>query len=227
MDNDSTKEQVHEIMELIKAGQPIDIAITSPDGRATLRADEGGVQRVSDTAVASTRTPTNVKTFNLRLESTISDSEIIERIRNASGLAQATATNGLPAVVVTRDEIRRVWILHETCKYVPANLHPPHTISALKGFEFDLASIPRIFWSIIASHELSLAAPLFHDLLYKRGGKLHQGELAPTGRVFVRSEVDDLFLELMTKANVPTWKRYTAYLAVRGFASFAWNDQSE
>ena len=35
------------------------------------------------------------------------------------------------------------------------------------GFAFDLASIPRLFWPLAAPFELSIAAPLLHDFLYR------------------------------------------------------------
>jgi len=114
-------------------------------------------------------------------------------------------------------------VLFEKCSYQTAG----HTISARAGYETDLASIPRLFWSILAPEELSLAAPLFHDLIYRCGGSLPEDGLNPfDGKLFERKEVDDLFLELMKKAKIPRWKRTAAYWAVRGFAGFAWKGQN-
>lgn len=79
------------------------------------------------------------------------------------------------------------------------------------GFVFDLASIPRIFWRLIAPFELSIAAPLVHDFLY-RGG-------CPGA---TRAEADAAFLDLMGRERVPLWRRRLAYLAVRVFGRFAW-----
>jgi hypothetical protein len=134
------------------------------------------------------------------------------------------ASANLPRVVLTRDEQRKVWILVDDCSYQPNNIDPLCTITARRNFETDLSSIPRVFWSIIAREELSLAAPLFHDLIYRcGGGKLSPQQLAPPDcHVFKRAEVDDLFLELMTRAGIPRWKRQAAFWAVRGFAGFAW-----
>ena len=44
------------------------------------------------------------------------------------------------------------------------------TIIVRKGFEFDLSSIPRFLWWLIAPFELSVTAPLIHDFLYHFGG---------------------------------------------------------
>jgi hypothetical protein len=130
----------------------------------------------------------------------------------------------LPVVTLTHDDINNVWILAADCSYTTSN----HKVTAVEGFRTDLSSIPRIFWSLLDPPELSLAAPLFHDLIYRCAGKLPSsfGRIDPgDGFVFVREQVDALFLELMTKAGIPKWKRTAAYLAVRGFAGFAWKEQ--
>jgi hypothetical protein len=38
------------------------------------------------------------------------------------------------------------------------------------GFVFDLASVPRVLWWLIAPFELSIVAPLIHDWLYRVEG---------------------------------------------------------
>jgi hypothetical protein len=85
------------------------------------------------------------------------------------------------------------------------------------GFVFDLASIPRVIWNVIAPFELSLAAPLVHDFLYRFGG------LLPNGERYTRGEVDDMFLEIMTSEGVSPWRRIAAYRAVRMFGGRAWD----
>lgn len=113
------------------------------------------------------------------------------------------------------------WVLNEDCVYTT---NDDFTITAKKDFETDLASIPRIIWPLIASFELSVVAPVFHDLIYRSAGEVAppDGEVAPTSKVFTRKEADDIFLELMTRAKISYWKRNVAYLAVRSFAEHAW-----
>lgn len=96
-----------------------------------------------------------------------------------------------------------------------------YRITALKGFQYDRASIPRIFWVLIDKDSLSNVPPLFHDLLYRHGGELPTNQLSPL-RKFSRKDTDDLFLELMTKCGVRGWRRELAYQAVRNFSGFAW-----
>ena len=98
-----------------------------------------------------------------------------------------------------------------------------HKITVPKGFVYDRASIPRVFWLLVDKDSLSNVAPLFHDLLYKYGGRL-QANLVSPYRTFNREETDKLFLELMTKCGVDEWRRAAAYEAVRNFSGSYWND---
>jgi hypothetical protein len=96
-----------------------------------------------------------------------------------------------------------------------------YSITALKGFKYDRASIPRIFWVIISKDDLSNTPPLFHDFLYANGGVLPKPQITPY-RTFQRQEADMLFLELMKKSGVAWWRCVLAYKAVRQFSEFAW-----
>ena len=91
------------------------------------------------------------------------------------------------------------------------------------GFCFDLASIPRALWSLLASHELGELAPLCHDYLYRNGGMAptadHRGLL-----YYTRAEADDLFLRQMKEDGVSFHRRRAAYLAVRLFGRRSWKD---
>jgi hypothetical protein len=98
-----------------------------------------------------------------------------------------------------------------------------YKITAWKGFRYDRASIPRIFWVIIDKDSLSNVAPLFHDLLYRHGGVLPADRVTPY-RKFSRVEVDNLFRELMGKCGVSPLRRELAYRAVRNFSGFAWKN---
>ena len=96
-----------------------------------------------------------------------------------------------------------------------------YTITALAGFRYDRASVPRIVWVLIDKDSLSNVAPLFHDLLYRNGGELPQNQVSPY-RTFSRKDTDDLFLELMNRCGVKPWRARAAYRAVREFAGPAW-----
>ena len=123
----------------------------------------------------------------------------------------------LPPVKVTYFVVENTWELLEEYRldWDGSELRIP------AGFAFDLATIPRLFWRVIAPFELSIVAPLAHDFLYEYDGILPPGSLVPMRRVR-RREADLLFLQLMAKEGVVLWRRILAYLAVRGFGWLWW-----
>ena len=94
-------------------------------------------------------------------------------------------------------------------------------ITVPAGFRFDLSSVPRLFWPLIAPFELSVAGPLVHDFLYRHGGRAPEGAVEPP-RTYTRREADGLFRTMIEAEGVPAWRRTIAYLAVRAFGGGAW-----
>lgn len=99
--------------------------------------------------------------------------------------------------------------------------HGLYRFTIPKDFTFDLASIPRGLWVVIAPFELSIVAPLIHDALYRDGGDLPDGWVRPR-EVFTRKETDTIFKQLMKREGISWWKRWTAYAAVRIFGKSSW-----
>ena len=128
------------------------------------------------------------------------------------------ADSALSAPVVTHLGGRR-WRLEQDYHYQ----HGDHRITVPAGFEFDLSSVPRAFWSLIAPFELSIAAPLLHDFLYRYGGDPPAGAIEPR-RTYTRREVDELFRTVMEEEGVAPWRRSLAYRAVRLFGGGAWRE---
>jgi hypothetical protein len=90
-----------------------------------------------------------------------------------------------------------------------------------EGYRFDLASIPRPLWWLVAPIELGGAAPpLVHDYLYGTHGKPGHG-VDPL-RPYSRLEADRLFLSAMIERGVSKFKRVAAFLAVRFFGWLPW-----
>jgi hypothetical protein len=85
-------------------------------------------------------------------------------------------------------------------------------IRVKSGFDFDAASIPKIFWSIIGSPFTGnyVEPATVHDALY-------------SSEYFNRKQCDDIFLEVMKANNVSKFKRYAMYGAVRLFGGFVWS----
>jgi hypothetical protein len=130
------------------------------------------------------------------------------------------AASQLPAPVLTYLGGDR-WRLEADYSYQDGS----HRITVPAGFEFDLSSVPRAFWSLIAPFELSVTAPLLHDFLYETGGDPPAGAIEPP-RTYTRREVDELFRSVMEQEGVPAWRRRLAYAAVRTFGGRAWKSKS-
>lgn len=125
----------------------------------------------------------------------------------------------LPDPVISYLEERDLWRLDEP--YVLTR--DDYRIRIPAGFEFDLASVPRPLWWLMAPFDLSIVAPLIHDFLYDYAGDPPDGTVMPP-RTFTRAQADQLFLDLMRLEGVAAWRRKLAYWAVRLLGSFRWGD---
>lgn len=96
-----------------------------------------------------------------------------------------------------------------------------HEVEVPAGFRFDMASVPRILWWLVAPFHLSIAAPLVHDWLYRRRGCVGTG---PGGclRVMRRRDADRVFRNLMRANGVHPVLVVTAWVAVRLFGWMIW-----
>ncbi|EAA7439925.1 phage tail protein, partial [Salmonella enterica subsp. enterica] len=72
------------------------------------------------------------------------------------------------------------------------------------GFVTDLASVPRIFWTILPPDGKYAKAAIIHDYLYDNALR-------------TKKEADLIFLDGMTVLGVPRLKRKVMYWAVRWF----------
>ena len=104
-----------------------------------------------------------------------------------------------------------------------------NVITIPAGYITDLASVPRICWGFIAPFDVARAA-VVHDMLYEKiNGAFNEG-IIPTKkeREKYRLVADNVFREGMEAAapNVPIWKIYSAYYAVRAFGRFAINSSA-
>lgn len=124
----------------------------------------------------------------------------------------------LPPPAITYLVRTRLWRLERDYVF---NGGPWH-IHLSSGFLFDLASIPRAAWKLCAPFELSIAAPLIHDVLYRYGGRCREYALIHPWREFTRAEADQLFRRTMQAEGVPWWRSGPAYAAVRAFGSPSW-----
>lgn len=113
-----------------------------------------------------------------------------------------------PPVLTPRGD-GRTWRVDAPLIYVTAAGAP---VRVPVGFISDLASVPRIFWSVLPPFGRYTAAAVLHDWMYRT----HH---------FRRAMCDAIFLESMTSERVATWQRITLYLAVRLCGWIAWRDE--
>jgi|SRR5690606_31151404 len=99
------------------------------------------------------------------------------------------------------------WVLLEDLYFTVDAIH--YRIE--KGFQTDLASIPRWLWSIVAPIRYDLIAPsLIHDFFY----------VSPHDRS--RKDIDSIFYWCLKEQGASTLNAYIYYAAVRlfGWKSF-------
>ena len=87
------------------------------------------------------------------------------------------------------------------------------TIIVPKGKITDLASTPKILWSILPPFGRYTQASVVHDYLY--GVK-----------TLSRAETDKIFYDLMLRYKTHKWKAKLMYYAVRCFGWLAWRDKN-
>lgn len=119
---------------------------------------------------------------------------------------------------------RRKWELTDKWQFV---LPDKTTIIIEKGFKFDGASIPRLFWSILSPVGLLFIPALIHDYAYVHNKLIsinpNNGELIPYNENAGRRYWDELFRDVAIQVNGFRLINYTAWIALFLFGCWAWN----
>ena len=107
---------------------------------------------------------------------------------------------------------------------------PDNKITCYKGFKTDLASTPKIMWTLLAPWDIARAA-IIHDLLYLRIRQYRKKNLLnpnkstenPRTILQAKKAADNVFLMAMKDSNpkVSSWKIYAAYYAVHWFGRWS------
>ncbi|OZU14097.1 phage tail protein [Salmonella enterica subsp. enterica serovar Altendorf] len=95
------------------------------------------------------------------------------------------------------------WRVHEPFEFYLSDDNSD-VISVPAGFVTDLATVPRIFWTLLPPDGKYAKAAIIHDYLYDNALR-------------TKKEADLIFLDGMTVLGVPKWKRTIMYWAVRLF----------
>lgn len=112
------------------------------------------------------------------------------------------------ALIVKKEE-KRIWTVMEEFSYDVGTLGSGETIRAPKGFNTDLASVPRILWSIFPTDSDYAQAAVLHDWLCFNKGLVE--------RLYDSKQVCKIFLESMLVLKTPKVTAYPMYLGVRLF----------
>jgi hypothetical protein len=74
------------------------------------------------------------------------------------------------------------------------------------GLKTNFASVPKMFWSVLAPWGRHMKAAVMHDYFYQTG-------------CISRLDADGLFYRMMRQLGVSWWRRQTMYRMVRLFGS--------
>lgn len=105
----------------------------------------------------------------------------------------------------------RTRVLRSAFGYRASSL--PCTVMVPEGFKTDLASIPRLAWSLLPPFGRYEAAAVIHDWLY-------------WSQELCREDADAVFLDAMIFNQVGRVTRFMIYRAVRTFGGFAWRNNA-
>jgi hypothetical protein len=134
----------------------------------------------------------------------------VSRFVDHLGLELIEDANGRP--VLTRDG-RCQWRLLSQLTYDVGADGSGETIRVPADATTDLASIPRVFWSLLPPDGPWLKAAVVHDRLYRTQGL--------RGR-YDRAQSDGILREAMGVVGVPAWKRQVIWAAVRVGGGGGW-----
>lgn len=106
------------------------------------------------------------------------------------------------------------WLLFKPLQYWTMVNGKQELIEVEAGFRTDLASIPKLFRSLIPQNGRHRKPAVVHDYLYRRAG-FHGWD---------RKTCDKIFLEGMIVEGVPRWRRQVMYRAVRAGGGLIWKE---
>jgi hypothetical protein len=103
-------------------------------------------------------------------------------------------------------------------------------VTIIRGFEFDGASVPRIFWFVLSPTGLLLIPGLLHDFAYRENCLLCSVPSMGGTMIIVpfmegagRKHWDRMFRNEASYLNGFSFPSYVAWIALRLFGWIAWN----
>jgi len=92
-----------------------------------------------------------------------------------------------------------------------------------RGFIFDGASIPKLFWNLMSPTGILLIPGIIHDYAYRYHGLIIEEHGVQSYRYMSKGEADALFLEIADYANGLPILNKIAYLAVKWYGIGSWS----
>jgi hypothetical protein len=116
------------------------------------------------------------------------------------------------------------YVLRRDYEYVDSvTFDVPVKIRVKRGFHYDGASVPRWVRWLIDAMDLSVTAPLLHDVIYRFCGVLRHALVSITPfRTYTREQGDALFRRVMDQEGVSEWKEWAGHKGVRIGGWNAW-----
>ena len=105
----------------------------------------------------------------------------------------------------------KYWVLQEPLEYIQPNTNQRFVVP--RGFVTDLASVPRLFWTVFPPCGKYTTAAVLHDYLYWVQSDNCDRECA-----------DEILLIAMDEANVDLVSRNAIYAAVRAGGGSSWSE---
>jgi hypothetical protein len=120
---------------------------------------------------------------------------------------------------------RSLWATNRVITYAPSD--GSGLICIPKGFVTDLASIPRLFWTLLPPDGPWVKAAVIHDYLYyTKGSGLWKGHPRSISRAkdYTRPEADWILRDAMKDRHVDGFGRNAIYFAVRFGGQHGWDN---
>jgi Protein of unknown function (DUF1353) len=127
-----------------------------------------------------------------------------------SGQAEDLITPGFLTPLRMQKLAAQRWLLIDDLAYRTALLRGVFVVP--RGVQTDLASIPRVFWTLFPKEDLYDAAAVVHDAAY--AGML-RSSVGPVH--LTKAWADELFREAMRASGVAAWRAELMYRAVSWF----------
>ena len=113
----------------------------------------------------------------------------------------------IPEPIVRRiPQAHELWEVVSTYHYV---LHTGEILTIRKGFRFDGASVPRLFWTLVVAPAEIIGSALIHDACYD-------------AEIVSRKAADQLLRETMFLEGCSDYQQIMVYWAVRLFGWIYW-----